>query len=218
MKKILVALSFAFAASAANANIVSGGLTLTGDGVANMTFSDAGWGAVGGNPTLPYWLPEGYYVNGDGKTGTLVANNDGVFSATYLGQVASFANMYFGTSASLGLLNENIGATTTMNVTAGSAINFFFQDGGNGSTFANGTLNGLIQGIAYFANTAGLIDPTTGAAFDFLIGYNDTSDVNSDFDDFVVGVSAVPVPAALPLMASALGVFGLARRKSKAAV
>ena len=28
--------------------------------------------------------------------------------------------------------------------------------------------------------------------------------------------SAVPVPAALPLMASALGVFGIARRRNKA--
>lgn len=208
MKKLLVALGFAMAASAANANIVSGGLTLAGNGIADMSFSDAGWGPISG-------LAEGYYVNGDGLTGTLTANGNGIFTATYLGQVASYDNLYFGTDLSTGHANENIGATTSMTVTEGSIINFFFQDGGNGSFFANGTDNASHQGIAYFANTAGLMD-ATGQVFDFLIGYNDSADVNSDFDDYVVGVvNHVPVPAALPLMASALGAFGLSRRKSK---
>jgi hypothetical protein len=48
-----------------------------------------------------------------------------------------------------------------------------------------------------------------------LIGYNDTAG-DVDYDDYVVGVTHVPVPAALPLLASAFGVFGLARRKNKA--
>ena len=56
-----------------------------------------------------------------------------------------------------------------------------------------------------------------GTAYDFLIGYNDSADINNDYDDYVVGVvNNVPVPAALPLMASALGMFGLSRRKNKA--
>jgi hypothetical protein len=213
MKKLLVALGFALAATGASANIVSGGSTLTGEGVAAMTFSDGGWGAIAG-------LAEGSYQNGDGLTGTLIANNTGTFTATYLGQVASFANMYFGTTQNAGLLGENIRATTTMNVNANQIIAFYFQDGGNGTLFGNGgdnTANGGIQGIAYFMNTYGLLD-NEGNLFDFLIGYNDSADVNSDFDDYVVGVRAVPVPAALPLMASAIGLFGLSRRKNKAKV
>ena len=208
MKKILVVLGFAVASSMANASIVSGGLTLTGNGIAAMNFSDGGWGAVDG-------LAEGSYVNGDGLTGTLVANNTGTFTATYLGQVASYTNLYFGTAQNAGINNETRGATTTMNVTGGSAVNFFFQDGGDGTTFANGATNTAVQGIAYFLNTYNLTD-ANGDLYDFLIGYNDSADVNADFDDYVVGVRAVPVPAALPLMASALGIFGLSRRKNKA--
>lgn len=54
--------------------------------------------------------------------------------------------------------------------------------------------------------------------FDYILGLNDSSTNDYDFDDFVVGlrfqpVSSVPVPAALPLMASALGLFSLLRRR-----
>ena len=49
--------------------------------------------------------------------------------------------------------------------------------------------------------------------------YDDDDDIDGDYDDYVIGVSAVPVPAALPLMASALGALFIARRRnnSKAA-
>lgn len=215
MKKILLSMALVFAASSAQADVVSGGLTLsnTGDLATNtyaaMSFSDAGWGAVNG-------LAEGAYGNGDGLTGTLIANTAGTFVATYLGQVASFNNLYFGTAQNPGAMNENIRATASLSVNAGDVVNFWFQDGGDGALFANGTANTAVRGIAYFANTYGLVD-NNGRLFDFLIGYNDSADVNADFDDYVVGVNNVPVPAALPLMASALGMFGVARRRNKKA-
>ena len=48
--------------------------------------------------------------------------------------------------------------------------------------------------------------------FDYILGFNDRSRGDSDYDDFVVGLrftpNAVPVPAAFPLMATALALFG----------
>ena len=49
------------------------------------------------------------------------------------------------------------------------------------------------------------------------ISYVELTGVNSSFayDNLEFKVSAVPVPAALPLMASALGIFGISRRRNK---
>ncbi len=210
MKKILMALGFAAVATSANANITSGALTVTNNALVNMTFSDAGWG---GSFSLPQ---EGIYTSGN--SGTLVANASGFFNATYLGQVASFPNQYSNNSMSIGGSNMGVAVGTTLSqaVTAGSAVNFSFIDGGNGSVFANGTANTPIQGMLFL--DASVWNALYGTAYDFLIGYNDSADVNSDYDDYVVGVvNNVPVPAALPLMASALGMFGISRRKSKKA-
>ena len=210
MKKILLSMALVFAASSAQADIISGGLTLQGNVNAPMTFSDPGWGAVSG-------LPEGAYVNGDASSGTLYANRSGTFVATYLGQIASFSNMQLsGTTLNDGVNNSSIRSTASVDVTAGTVVNFSFVDGKDGAVFANGMTNTDVRGIAYFANTYGLVD-NNGDLFDFLIGYNDSADINADYDDYVVGVNNVPVPAALPLMASALGMFGVARRRNKKA-
>ena len=221
MKKILVALGFTFVAFGANANIVSGGLTVTGNAAVTIIPSpgDDGWG--GNGSSLDTAL---YTGNTHSNSGTLIANTAGFFEATYLGQVAGFPNQYksggmtfFGNNVPLGsgytAPNTSLGG---ISVTAGSNVDFAFIDGGNGSTFANGTANTATQGIAYL--DAALWNAIHGTAYDFLIGYNDSADVNADYDDYVVGVvNHVPVPAALPLMASALGMFGLSRRKSKKA-
>ena len=89
MKKILIALSFAFAAASASANTISGALELVGsDTPVTITPSDGGWGPIGS-------LVEGSYI--EGLAGSLYATADGVFTATYLGQVASLGNFYLGT-------------------------------------------------------------------------------------------------------------------------
>lgn len=216
MKKLLVALGFTFAAFGANASIVSGGLTLTGNSPVAVvpTVGDDGWGGNGSS------LDTNLYTSGN--SGTLTANTAGFFSATYLGQVAGFPNQY--TSGGMSFFGNNVplasGYTAPgtslggISVAAGDTVAFSFIDGGNSTTFANGAANTAIQGIAYF--DASVWNNLHGTAYDFLIGYNDSADINADYDDYVVGVvNAVPVPAALPLMASALGMFGVSRRKSK---
>jgi hypothetical protein len=209
MKKILIALGFAVVATSASAS----GLAIVADGNSNNVIqnsltdtSDHLWGGDGST------LDAGLYAQGStGQTGTLKATQDGYFTATFLGKVAAYDNMYVGGST----IGNSVGATAGIAVTANQTINFSFIDGGNGSTFANGTQNSGTQGILFL--DVSVWNAAHGTAYDFLIGYNDTAGVNADYDDYVVGVvNNVPVPAALPLMASALGAFGVSRRKSKA--
>ena len=218
MKKLLVALGFALAATGASANIVSGGLTVTGEAATAIvpTTGDDGWG---GNAST---LNTDIYHSG--YAGTLTANTAGFFEAVYLGQVASFPNQYASNGMSFYGNNVPLEAGYTspgtslggMGVGAGETVAFNFIDGGDGSIFANGQANTDVQGFIFL--DAAIWNGLHGTAYDFLIGYNDSAKVNADYDDYVVGVvNHVPVPAALPLMASALGMFGVSRRKSKKA-
>ena len=215
MKKLLVALGFALAATGANANIVSGGLTVIGETPTAIVPSDAGWGGNGST------LDESLYTSG--YAGTLTANTAGFFEATYLGQVASFPNQYasngmsfYGNNVPLPNYTSPGSSLGGIGVSAGETIAFNFIDGGDNSIFANGDINKEFQGFIFL--DAAVWNAIHETAYDFLIGYNDSADVNSDYDDYVVGVvNHVPVPAALPLMASALGMFGVSRRKSKKA-
>lgn len=222
MKKMLLAVSLAFAATAAQADIVSGGLTLTNASgsfngtpltqalVENVAIipspSDDGWG--GNGTTLQ---PAGLYTEGD--FGMLVTNKDTSVSFTFLGKVAGFENINAYANGSV--LNDlAIGASYTVEgLAAGERLKFGFQTltAGFNATVVNGQANLPQIGIMYFDATAWNKQYDTN--FDFLIGYNDPANVNADYDDMVIGVQAVPVPAALPLMASALGMFGVARRR-----
>lgn len=223
MKKMLLAVTLAFAATAAQADIVSGGLTLTsGTGTFGATPltqaftsgvsltpspSDDGWG--GNGSTLQ---PAALYTQGD--FGMLTVNTDTSVLFTFLGKVAGFSNNVDGYVSGAVMDDSTVGSTALVaGLTAGDRVRFGFTTTTTGfeSRIVNGEANTSVVGIMYFDASAW--NALYGTSFDFLIGYNDSADVNADFDDYVVGVQAVPVPAALPLMASALGMFGVARRR-----
>lgn len=221
MRKILVAVGLTLVATSANAIVVSGNLALTGENTVNI-ISPNSWGPIN-------TIPDGGYTSG--LSGTLISNVTGTFTATYLGQVASFANYFVAGGNELnggrpmrGQAVAGIGNTISTGVTAGNAVDFAFGRDNNGDGIAdlpnvsNGDANQDRRGILYFLNDFNLTD-ASGTVFDFLIGFNDAAPDN-DYDDYVVGVTAgptaVPVPAALPLLASAFGLFGISRRKNKA--
>ena len=200
MKKILIALGFTVIATSAQA-ITMGSLQLNTFGTTMFN----GTNNVVSSTT--------------GTFGQLSALQSTAIKFTFLGKEAGNTNF-------LTLNNVPVAGSNTTTVSAGDSfllnanagvVNFGFT--GNGGLTASNTNEAEVN-IAFLENDGRLDE--SGNPFAFLVGFNDGGSDDADFDDTVFGisadvsVSAVPVPAALPLMASALGAFGIARRRNKA--
>ncbi len=197
MKKILLALGFSVIATSAQA-ITVGNLDLNTYG--STMFN-------GANDIVNTTT---------GTFGQLSATQDTILKFTFLGNEAGNTNSLLlnglaavGSATNVASINDSF----LLNVNAG-AVNFGFT--GNGGLSASNTTNPELN-IAFLENV-NLLTDDAGNPFAFLVGFNDGGSDDADYDDYVVGineVSAVPLPAALPLMASALGAFGIARRRNK---
>ena len=213
MKKILIALGFTLAAVSAQA----AHLTTVGD--LQLNTGDPAFGSVIFTGDSHDVINVGGSDAVSGTFGQLSAVRATTFKVTFLGEEASNINFYLSNGAEVaGSRTEMggvaIGDSFLFNVDAG-VIDFGFS--GSQSDVAS-NIDNFIGKFAYIANDQLTLD-SDGNPFAFLIGFNDGGSRDGDYDDYVIGVSsvsAVPVPAALPLMASALGAFGIARRRNKA--
>jgi opacity protein-like surface antigen len=179
MKKMLLAVTLAFAANAAQAALVftSLGTTAPTNQVNDITGQGLG-------TTFSY--------------GTLSASAGDTIRFTNLGGAeAGFTNFFVNGVNTLSN-HAGIGDYFDYTATTDGALEFSFTSQ-NGVVDSNGSTNIAVVG--------GLL----GNQFVLLL--DDGFLTHSDFDDHAIGVNQVPVPAALPLMASALGMFGVARRR-----
>ena len=198
MKKVLLALGFTVIATSAQA-VTVGNLKLNQYG--NTMFN-------GTNNILKAT---------SGMFGQLVTTKNTTLKFTFLGKEAGNTNSLLlnGLLAANSATNKvAIKDTFTLNANAG-IVNFGFT--GNGGVTASNMMKPELN-IAFIENTDSIKDAENNP-FAFLVGFNDGGVNDADFDDYVVGIneiSAVPAPAALSLMASALGMFVIARRRNKA--
>lgn len=131
--------------------------------------------------------------------GTLSAAVSNTIRFTFLGGVeAGWTNLFVN---GMNVINNKsaVGSTFDFVTTSAGPLSFRFvsQDGFIDN---NGSAN-----IAVLQNFG---------VHQFVLMLDDNHQgKHTDFDDHIIGVSQVPVPAALPLMASALGMFGVARRR-----
>lgn len=166
---------------------------------------------------------------------SIAGSGGGTFSATYLGQESGYANNYFqklelGTQT---MGESTLGSTLSSSITGPGLIDFgFFSTNklGTFGEFDNGDAAKPTLGFVVLKQfvksptqtsvaSAGYDNTTTFGSFDYLIGFNDNAKVDADYDDYVIGIkftpTAVPLPAALPLMASAIGLFGFGANRRR---
>ena len=208
MKQLLSALALAALATSAGAQV---------------TFSGGTDQAISGlyNPTGTTTVQTG------GKRDALLSSTSaGILTATFLGFEALDTDTYTFTAASGTMSNK----TATPNVTsifgnvAAGLLNFTFADLFAGTTVGNGGSGGgagmfnsyMVFGTGTGAAFTAYTGP--GGAYDVVLGFNDSLQVDGDYDDFIVGlkVVAVPEPETYALMLAGLGAVGfLARRRRR---
>jgi hypothetical protein len=145
-----------------------------------------------------------------GQEGVLVADADGTYSLTYLGQESAFSDQIRIAVNGNELTEANaVGDLITGPMVAGRPIDFTFFDGAavsNGQAFTGENPSFAVLGTNM---------QTSAGTFAYVIGYNDSADHN-DWDDFIVGLNPtapIPEPQVYALLLAGLGVMGFVARR-----
>ncbi|HUG22671.1 PEP-CTERM sorting domain-containing protein [Piscinibacter sp.] len=202
MKKLIVAGAIFAATTAANAVVtLSGGTYVTFDGY------DA-----------PPVLTD---VQTSGLENTVLSGGkDDQFTATFLGKEAAHKNEFW-VNNTLVFNNLASAPTTYGPFTAGNPMVFSFRDAIDGEDVPNGGNPIVFASYVVFGTMDGdVFNPyTKNGEYDFVLGFNDGSVNDADYDDLVVGfnVTTVPEPETYALMLAGLGVVGFVARRRRAA-
>ncbi len=163
------------------------------------------------NPDITFSAYDNTILTGavsSGSFGQLLADVAGTITFTYIGEESGFKNRFALVIDGPNLvLNETgtPGVTSVSSFIDAGLVKFRFIDTSTNpnTVFNNGQISEPTLGFA-------LLNVTGALPGEFFFGFNDSFTGDADYDDIVVKAtfSAVPVPAALPLMATALGLFG----------
>ena len=176
---------------------------------------------VGGYTPTEVFASLSVTSSSDNKTFSFVLNTFNLDS------IFSNANVFIGSEA--GDANYNVTGSNLPTATifgSGNGVTIVTAGAANGPTglydfrynFGSGnkdrlTQNETVSWTSVFASA----QTFDGALFALHVQGLDSTDTTDGKTSawYTPNISAVPVPAALPLMASALGIFGLARRRNK---
>lgn len=130
---------------------------------------------------------------------------------TYLGQESGFNNKFYDLLGGQQLLESDpVGTSVSSVVSSIGPLSFEFE--GNVGKFA-------VNGGDWDKNTSiGLIGTNMlvgSVVYDYVLGYNDSAGSKKlgDWDDFVIGVSAVPEPETYAMLIVGVGLIGFSLRK-----